>query len=284
MLQYTVWVWYDKLLAAYSQGEELPPPPISTIKTLLAHGADLHSLSTSGHTILDGMLLNFIKFDGYPYSVDTQQACKSCWMGALRELGFERYQRREYLARERDIHRNVPPHDLGLGFFMKVHFTHTPLSEPQWFWGAFQGPEERNSKTFHSIVYECQIWRSWQLAFAIPKRPKPPPRHKSVSSTTEIIVLKSTTPDCDNTADEFASERENLQNLQAAKGIMHAQQLVWQLFQEIRRGLACLSRYRYEFSAYVLITASILGFGYFARIWIAGIFFMSLRFFKESLS
>lgn len=88
MIQLATWTWYEKLLRSYfpklqwrngSFDTTSPSSPVPIIKTLLDHGANIYSLSTSGHSILDGLLLNLIQFDGAAYppevlSTSLQQA------------------------------------------------------------------------------------------------------------------------------------------------------------------------------------------------------------------
>ena len=77
MLQLAVWTWSTKFFNSKDRlyNEYYTPLPwdgylepntysVDTIKSLVELGAELHYRSGSGHTILDGLVLNLTQFDG----------------------------------------------------------------------------------------------------------------------------------------------------------------------------------------------------------------------------
>lgn len=127
MMEYAVWTWFDKLLNSYDtrfpwrlrNTTETQPlrSPLTTIKTLLVHGADLHC-GGSQRTLLDGLVLNIIQFDCDERSQKVLDSCMLTWLAIVQELGFDL---KEYLSIERQKLAGMC-YDLGSGIHMMLFF------------------------------------------------------------------------------------------------------------------------------------------------------------------
>lgn len=267
MMQYAVWNWYDEILtsldssSAWGITRNTPTSVLPAVKSLLDHGADLFTFSKSCHTILDGLFLNFIQFDGYDRSPEAFAFCLDAWLSVVQGLGFSV---KEYIRREAD-EQNGTWHDLGLGLRMGLRFNE---DEAPHAWTIFQGPQELANNEFKTRISQCAIWKQWQLAYSLPK---PPPRSKLPAfqgPSVELIVLnEQSTPVADHNTDtrsgaSFASRTRS--------------QLRLVIFY-----FGFLARYRYEFTFYICLLASFAGVGYFARFWITASFFLASKLFHD---
>lgn len=286
MLQYTIWVWYDKLLIWWERSQGVQNPkyprplfPLSTVKILLAHGADLHAQSTSGHTVVDGILLNFIKFNGYSYSYEIMEHCKQMFMFALKALGMDRQERQQFMAFEETIRKDLASHELGHGLSMQVKFSQ-PGEEP-WFWACFQGATERDSKTYHHHATDCVIWSTWQSGYAIPKRPKPSRLYITVTKSSGIIVLNAASPDVEKSKD-FKPHQPASQP-QERRTILESKEWLRKLYHDITWRLSRYAKYRIEFSSYILIVTAFTCGGLLTRLCVVMAFYICSYFWDEAI-
>jgi hypothetical protein len=154
MLQYAVWVWYEEL-SSVRKPKHMPTSLRNTINVLLSQGADLHALSASGHTILDGLVLNIIRFDnGCARPLELLDSCMEEWFNQLADLNISV---KDYIDRERILHEGMY-HDLGLGLYLFICFDEN--ADPK-IWTEFQGPEEREKNEFVDHIARCTIWPEW---------------------------------------------------------------------------------------------------------------------------
>ncbi len=227
MIQFATWTWYEKLLRSYFPKlqwwngpltQPVPPSPVPIIKTLLNHGADIYSLSTSGHSILDGLLLNLIQFDGAAHPPEVLSTCLETWLDIVQQLGFNL---EDYIHREAALHENKY-HDLGLGLHLNIYFNE---STSPYIWIAFQGPEERARGLFVDHISKCSRWKEWQHTYS---HPKPCPRRittKFRRIATEVIVLQGcvvSSKDSLRTTNATASQQTI-----DTKGPIHSYSLLW---------------------------------------------------------
>ena len=273
MIHYAVWTWYDRLLGSNDTGH-LPyggipkvrqVDPSATIRSLLDHGVDLHARTTSGHTILDGLLPNLVQFDGSARPRGVLRSCFSLWVSLVQQLGFDI---REYIHREQAIHDGVS-HDLGLGLTMELRFTD---SSSPWAWPVFQGPEERDRGEFVCHISQCCIWPEWQRKFALPKRPPPRPLESLLSDSTEIVVLHSSV-----NSDQPLKLPDPEINDNCTRCVDYLIAYISRSLWRARCYAVLGARYRLEFTFYFAALVSLLGFGYFTRLWTAWIFYVFFR-------
>jgi hypothetical protein len=118
MIHYSVWVWYSKVLNIKPKDTELPIYPLPAILSLLDHGINLHTQTTSGYTILDGLLLNLLQFDGSAWPQNILTLCFESWIRIVEQLGFDI---KDYIRHEQASHQGIS-HGLGLNLKMVLHF------------------------------------------------------------------------------------------------------------------------------------------------------------------
>lgn len=271
MLQYAVWAWYGKLSSVRKPKPILASPRNirNTINVLLSQGADLHALSASGHTILDGLVLNIIRFDGRAHALEWLDSCLEEWFNELADLNISV---KDYIDRERLLHEDMY-HDLGLGLHMFICFDEN--ADPR-VWTEFQGPQEREINEFVDHIAKCAIWPEWQRRYARPK-PLEPKNYKRFSQ--EMIVLK----EC--TRLPFDSIQANSPNESQEVGIIAQAMSLWNQVDEIgAKYFAFAIRCRVEFSFYIILLTGMLGCSYLVRFWIATCFFMTLKLFQDIIS
>jgi hypothetical protein len=274
MIHYAVWTWYTKVLDMHDtshipythkpKDRQWPADPCATIRSLLDHGADLHAQTTSGYTILDGMCLNLIQFDGSARPRDTRAFGFGTWLERLRDLDFNI---REYIRREKTLHDGVL-HDLGLGLSMEIRFREDPSP---WAWSVFQGPEERERGEFVNHITECYIWPEWESKFATPKPPPPLPPTILVRPHPMVVLQR-----LDGLEDASETGPQEI-IVDFPRSFEHLHSYFHMICWKVRRYAVMGARYRVEFSAYFAAVISLLGFGYFARIWTTWIFYTSLK-------
>ena len=243
---------------------EFPVDPRPTLRSLLDHGASLHDQTNLGYTLLDGMCLNILQFDGYARPQKTRAFAFRTWLGIVQELGFDI---RQYIRRERIIHEGMS-HDLRLGLTMEIRFREDP--DP-WAWSVFQGPEERNRGEFVDHIVECCVWPEWESKLATPKPPPPWPPTILVRNPNALVVLQS----CDDPEDTFEtlSQETTACPQRFTQLDIYFPTICWRL----RHYALVGARYRAEFSFYFAVLLSLLGFGYFARICTTLFFYTSLK-------
>jgi hypothetical protein len=274
MIHYAVWTWYSKLLGTSdsrypwgrkSTDSEFPFDPRPTLRSLIDHGANLHDQTTLGYTVLDGMCLNLLQFDGYSRSHRTRACAFRTWLNIVQELGFDI---REYICRERDIHDGIS-HDLGLGLTLEIRFCTDP--DP-WAWSVFQGPEERERGDFVNHIASCSVWPEWKRRFATPKPPPPWPATLLVRNPDAMVVLQSL--DSPEDASETPSRDTGNDSPRKFEQLdCYFPIICW----KVRHYALMGARYRVEFSFYFAAIITLLGFGYFSRIWTTWIFYTSLK-------
>jgi len=261
MLQCTVWHWYHKLLDLYAN--HLPwqsiwdrqfeiKPPQTAMRILLECGASLYLQSPSGHTILDGLLLNITQFDGAPRPAEALTECMGHWLCIIQELGFKR---NHYIQHERKIHQGLS-HDLGLGISMEARFD---VNNKPHIWGVFQGPEERDKGVFVDHISKCARWRTWQLTFTLPKPPPRPKLARILSKEPRIIVINEELPYLGgHNIPPTWTVMDTLETTTLCH-LDHASKVSLHFFR-------FAAQHPREYSFYVFVLTSFLGFGYLARV------------------
>lgn len=278
MLHYAIWIWYGKLLAGSdtrfpwgtSNKRVKTRVPMKTIKALLDRGADLHLQTESGHTILDGLLLNVTQFDGCARPLGVLMEALKVWLRVLQDLGFSV---KDYIRRERCLHEGII-HDLGLGLTMQVCFNE---DASPWIWRAFSGTEEREANQTKDVISECKIWPEWQRRYALAP---PPPRKLPARfglKASDIIVLNENVP--------TMRKQSSLGNISwQPVSIPDPGALSYvRVCRGVIRILGLWRKHPYEFSFYVLLITSLLGYSYFARFSLTGIFYISFNVLGEAL-
>ena len=276
MIHYAVWAWYHKLLALNEpvrrrwgrqyEHRERPADLRATIRSLVGHGADLHDQTSSGHTILDGMFLDLIQFDGSARPCNVITSCIGIWFGLLRDLGFDV---RDYIHREKVIHDGIS-HDLGLGLSMEIRFSEEP--DP-WVWSIFHGPEERARGESVCHITHCCVWPEWQQKFALPRPPPPWPPSLRAPNPNAMVVLRS--------LDDSGNGLKTGETDDDPRKIDHHIRSCLSRALWIARHYAIWgAEFRFEVSFYFAAFISLLGVGYLARIWLIWIFYLSLEFLR----
>ena len=273
MLQCTVWHWYQKLLESYTntipwksiwdRQLEIKSPQAS-MKALLECGASLYSQSPSGHTILDGLLLNLTQFDGEPRTAEALASCMATWISVLLDLDFNI---NNYIQHERKLHEGRS-HDLGLGILMEARFDEN--RKPH-IWSVFQGPEERERNDFVDHISKCARWKTWQLTFTLPKPPPSPRPARILTESAEIVILKG---------DPASSLMQTPSPTGGFPEIFDKKTLSSYLTKSSRISLLYLefaAQHRYEFSLYVFILSCLLGCRYLARFCMTLGFYLMLK-------
>jgi hypothetical protein len=252
MLQCTAWKWFNQLLDSTCVGllydyesEHWPRPnsPLVTMRTLLDHGADFHALAGSGHTLLDGLVLNLIQFDSNGRPPDVFVACLDIWIDLVQDLGFDvKDYIRAVAAEQKDTY-----HNLGMGLKMKICFNED--SRPH-LWTEFQGPHERERGEFVDHISKCAIWKEWQAAYTLPKLPFTLPLTRDGWLTRfkpEMIVIQErTSPDSSTNPATPETEERN--------GVLGYRRLSFTRIRHIAMyHLYFATKYRYEFTFYIVV-------------------------------
>lgn len=157
MIQYAVWAWYTELLesfgtAAWGHPCNTPRSIIPTIRILLDHGGDLDVLSGWGHTVLDGLVLDYIQFDGYKRLPESLASCLDTWLLVIEDFGFNLH---GYVRHEANKQQGTW-HDLGLGLRMILMFNE---DQAPYVWTVFQRPEELEMYEYKIRISHCAIWK-----------------------------------------------------------------------------------------------------------------------------
>ena len=147
-----------------------------------------------------------------------------------------------------------------------------------WAWSVFEGPEERQRGEFVDHITKGCIWPEWQREFALPK-PPPRPLLAFLAVPSAIVHIKGSS--CQGPPLDVASQ-ETSDDLTPALSfpVADTSNIVWIAMRHAILGAG----YRIEFSCYCAVIISLLGFGYFTRIWITGIFYMLLTFIEQLVS
>jgi hypothetical protein len=280
-MQYAVWTWYDDLLNSYDpyflQGwggyaadlrQERPSPPLVTLKTLLANGADFYS----GSTVLDGLVHNNVQFDRHERPLEVLEACMSTWLQVVQELGFDL---KEYLRHEAEYQKDRYYH-MGVDIHMRVCFNED--STPH-IWTIFQGPEEREQNVFVDSMSKCARWKEWRLRYAIPKPPFELEKLKLLKQSVEYILVARRCecpsigphPECCYDP-ELNLPKELGGGVQT--GRKASRTVLWYIISAMP--------YRQEFTFYVFILVGFFGCSYCARFWLAGGFYLALKLFQDA--
>lgn len=288
MIQCAVWSWYDKLLNSYDRRTVIKPvpSPLATIKTLLAHGSNAHSETSLIHTLLKGLLLNVLQFDGEERPPEVMRECMSRWLELVQELGFNL---KDYLRTEAKIHKGRC-YKMGLGIQMIMRFDEANLPH---IWTVFQGPFETEMNKYRDRISECAIWKEWRALYSLPK-PPPPPKVQELSGwSAEIILVKKQygcpsfdthLKSCNGPNMESRSESELSQSSSSTLASLmipsRKRRIVWTILYY----MISARHYRHEFTFYAFVLACFFGCSYFARFWIAGVFFLALKLFEDTIS
>ena len=287
MIQCAVWSWYDKLLNSYDRRTVIKPvpSPLATIKTLLAHGSNAHSETSPIHTLLRGLLLNLIQFDGEERPPEVMRECMSRWLELVQELGFNL---KDYLRTEAKIHKGRC-YKMGLGIQMTICFDEANLPH---IWTVFQGPLEREMNIYMDRISKCAIWKEWRALYSLPK-PPPPPKVQELSGwSAEIILVKKQCgcpsfdthlKSCEGSSKENKHETELSRSLPSTFASTTPSKKC-RIVSMILYYMISARRYRHEFTFYVFVLACFFGFSYFTRFWITGFFFLALKLFQDTIS
>jgi hypothetical protein len=296
MIQYAVWNWYDKLLISYdtrfpyrrrTTEFDSIPSPLPAIKTLLAHGASLHGSEKSQDTILHGLVTNIIQFDGYLRPYEVLESSMSTWLGIVQDLGFDL---KLYLRTEAENQKSTY-YDLGAGIHMMVCFNED--TSPH-IWNIYQGSEERKQGIYVDRIWKCASWNRWWSIHAVVRPPRThSQRWKLLSEPTEIILVKSCNcPSVDDHIkgcpypDHSDGDFEDAQKGQPPPNVLvtSISYLRRDSLQVTMRYLILATRYRHEFTFYVVLLTCLFGLSYFARFWITTSFFMTLKVLQGAIS
>jgi hypothetical protein len=257
MLQFTAWNWYNELLNysfyGYAWGpswedRRAPGPPLTTMKALIRHGASLHALSGSGHTILGGLILNLIQFDGYGRPPEVLASGLESWLQVVQDLGYSLVEYIQFEAAARTFY------NLGLGLYMTVRFNEENAPHIR---VLFQGSQERERNEFVGHISKCVIWKEWQRIYTLPKPPQPSRYGKLQHDKLEMVVIKECPlQDCptSNQIPEIA---------QPTSVPVHLTFMLRTIYRNFIRFLYFVTRYRYEFTVYIAV------FSWFAFGWVA---------------
>jgi len=300
MIQCTVWTWYDKLLESYDRKYpwhpdslkevRLVPSPLATIKTLLTNGADFYCNASSVQTLLTGLVLNIIQFDGAERPLEVTRACMSTWLELVQDLGFDL---KTYLRTEAEKQEGRY-YDIGTGIRVIVCFNEDTIPH---IWTVFQGPQERERGVVMDRLSHCANWKTWQT-YVSPIKPIKPPRlpkvYKIWQQSAEIILVKQC--DCPfsdpyakccersskegEDATELLQTNQNLRSLLISTNPSHKRRII----SSMMCYLVSASRYRYEFTFYIFLLACFFGCSYLARLWLPGGFLLAFKLLQDTIS
>jgi len=290
MIQYAVWSWYEKLLNSYERKFPYghfnhPPPavpsPLAAIKTLLDNGADFYCSESYVRSILRGLVGNIIQFDGDERPLEVTRACISAWLNLVQELGFDL---KDYLRIEAEKQKGKC-YSMGSGVEMFVCFDEDTTPH---IWTVFQGPFERRMGVFVDRISKCANWKEWQFRHSLPKRPTPSKEQKFFEQSAEIFLVKKFCG-CPSFGPHSNTCLETRHDTELSQAPLTTS--VSPLSTRKRRVISNLlyyaisgRRYRHEFTFYVFVLACFFGCSYFARVWIAGVFFLALKLFQDAVA
>jgi hypothetical protein len=299
MIQCAVWTWYDKLLNSYDRkfpwqpeatGEFRPvPSPLATIKTLLAHGADFYCNGSLVQTLLAGLVLNVVQFNGEERPLEVTRACISTWLGLVQELGFNL---KDYLRAEAEK-QNRRYYDIGTGIKMMVCFNEDTAPH---IWTVFQGLQERERGVVVDRISQCAVWKEWQRLCSLPKPPNPPKLRRIWEKhiSEEIILVKNQcccpsfdahSKRCKGSNMENQHDTELSQTTQTPLGTLPSSISSRPRIAPILLYYIISAKpYRHEFTFYIFVLACFFGCSYFARFWITAGFFLALKLFQDATS
>jgi hypothetical protein len=292
MIQYAVWTWYDNLLNSYDERfqhldpvEEFKsvPSPLATIETLIAYGADLYCNGSLVKTLLRGLVLNIVQFDGEERPLNVTRYCMSRWLELVQQLGFEL---KDYLRIEAEKQKGRC-YDIGAGIIMGVCFDEDTAPHIR---TVFQGPPEREKNMVVDRITSCANWKEWQFLFALPK---PPPRLKTQEIMEQSVGVIAFQKQC--ACPEFGVHLKtckgpNIENIndgsKPSPGTLTSAipSRKRRIVSAILYYMISATRYRHEFTFYVFVLACLFGCSYFARFWIAGGVFLALKLFQDTIS
>ncbi|KAG4442623.1 hypothetical protein IFR05_001879 [Cadophora sp. M221] len=231
MLQLAVWNLYDKFFdyhdpfyrnqhnlplswESWDRGTGAINASFDTVKSLLESGADFYCQTGSGHTILDGLMLDLIQFNGDAKPLHTYSACIESWLQTVQKLGFDL---KDYIRHE-SAHKFGKSHDLGLGLVMMFLFDEECYPH---IWTAFQGPHEREKNQVVNHISQCRIWPEWQRMFALPEPPVRPKPWKYKEGPLELVTLhEHDDEEEDNSTSRDHENKESLKTSTACLSVM----------------------------------------------------------------
>lgn len=276
MLQLALWTWSTKFFNSKDRlyNEYYTPLPwdgylepntysVDTIKSLVELGAELHCRSGSGHTILDGLVLNLTQFDGSARPAELLTSCIDGWLSIIRDLGIDV---REYIRYEAEQH-DGEFHDLGYGLRVKLCFD---MENSPHVYAGFQGPQEIARQQFVDHISQCAVWPAWQRAFALPKPPHRPRLPAFPAPPDELIIINEQEITAGDDKESFRSQTDPVRTLSP---IYNMQNLI--RFSVEYAGF--LAQNRHEFAIYTFVLTSIWGFDYLSRFGITTMFFVALE-------
>lgn len=295
MIQCAVWTWYDRLLDSYDRKfpwhpdsmkrTRLVPSPLVTIKTLLTNGADFYCNSSLVPTLLTGLVLNIVQFDGEERPLEVTRACMSTWLKLVQELGFDL---KTYLRMEAEKQEGTY-YDIGIGIRMTVCFDEDTIPH---IWTLFQGPQERDRGAVVYRISQCANWKEWQRLYCLPKPPRLPKGYYKIwQQSKNYILVRQCNCDAQGKCrggslcikeDENATELP--QTTQNLRSLLFSTNASRRIISTMVCYLISASRYRYEFTFYTFLLACFFGCSYLARLWIAGGFFLTFKILQDTIS
>jgi len=237
--------------------EAASPSMLSQLKTLRGCGADLHAKSRSGFTILQ--IIWFSDVMGVKSKL-------SKWIQTLEDIGDDV---REYTRKESIICQNLRC-NIRLGLKAELRFDEDVVPP---IWIVFQGPEEEAEGVYRKKIEQCAIWPKWHewirkeqgriyvpLNYVTPEYTTSIP-DRQIPGSSPISTYRFPRPS--KLFKDFSLAR-----LPPQKPL---------------RYLILATRYRYEFTFYVFLLTSFLGYGYLQRLWISVLFMACLHALREYL-
>jgi hypothetical protein len=231
------------------------------MKTLIGHGGSIHTLSGSGHTILDGLVLNLIQFDGHGRPPEVLASALQIWLQVVQDLG---YSVAEYIQFEAAAGAS---YNLGLGLYMMLRFNEENAPHIQ---TLFQGPQEREQDEFVDHISKCAIWKEWQRIYTLPQPPRPSRYGKLQHDKLEMVVIQECPLQNCPTSNQISEIAQH------TSVPVHLTFMLRTIHRNFIRFLYFVARYRYEFTVYIAVL-SWFAFGWIARFWLASTSFLVLK-------
>jgi hypothetical protein len=257
------------------------------MKTLLTNGADFYCNASLVQTLLTGLVLNIVKFDGEERPLEVTRACMSTWLELVQELGFDlkTYLRTEAKKQEGRYY------NIGAGIRVIVCFDEDTIPH---IWTVFQGPQERERGVVVDRISQCANWREWQWFFSLPKPPRLPKAYYKIwQQSQDFILVRQCNCDAhgkcrggswcikeDENATELPQTTQNLWGLLFSTKPSRKRKIISTMVCY----LISATRYQYEFTFYTFLLACFFGCSYLARLWIAGGFFLTFKILQDTIS
>jgi hypothetical protein len=231
------------------------------MKALIRHGASLRALSGTGYTILGGLVLNLIQFDGSGRPSEVLASGLESWLQLVQDLGYSLV---EYIRFEAAAGTS---HNLGLGLYMMTLFKEESAPHIRL---LFQGPQERERNEFVDHISKCAIWKEWQRIYTLPKPPLPSRYGKLQHDKLEMVVIQ----ECPLL--ECPTRNQISEIAQHTSIPVHLAFMLRTIHQNFIRFLYFVTRYRYEFTVYIAVLSWFV-FGWVARFLVASTSFLVLK-------